>query len=234
VSGALAVDEPGGVLGGVLWGLKRDLKLAARSSAEVMIVLGFFFVVVALFPLGVGPEPALLARIAAGVVWVCALLACLLSLHRLFAADFADGSLEQMLFGQAPFVAVVYGKIGAHWMTSGWPLMAATPLVGVQLGLDADAIGVLLLTLLPGTAILSLIGAVMGALTLGVRAGGALLALLVLPLYVPVLVFGVGAVESYSAGMGIEGHLSVLVAELLLAIVAAPFAAAAALKIAID
>lgn len=234
MSAEIAAPAPGSVLAGLAWGWKRDLKLAARSSAEVLIVLGFFFVVVALFPLGVGPEPAMLARIASGIVWVCAMLACLLSLNRLFAADYADGSLEQMLFGRAPFVAVVCGKIGAHWMTSGWPLMAAAPLVGVQLGLDGGAIAVLLLTLLPGTAILSLIGAVMGALTLGLRAGGALLALLVLPLYVPVLVFGVGAVESYSAGMGIEGHLSILVAQLLLAIVAAPFAAAAALKIAID
>jgi heme exporter protein B len=223
-----------GVLAGFAWGLRRDLRLGLRSSAEVLVVLGFFFVVATLFPLGVGPDPRILESIGAGVIWVCAMLASLMSLHRLFAADFADGTLEQMLLAAMPFPAIVCGKIGAHWLTTGWPLMLATPLVGVQFGLDAGAIGVLLLTLAIGTPVLSLLGAIMGALTLGLRGGGALLALLLLPLYVPVLIFGVGAVDAYSAGLGIEGHLSVLGAELMIALVGSPLAAAAAVKIAID
>ncbi len=223
-----------GVLAGFAWGLRRDLRLALRSSAEVLVVLGFFFVVVTLFPLGLGPDPVVLKSIGAGVIWVCALLAGLVSLNRLFGADFADGTLEQMLLAPMPFPAIVCGKIGAHWLTTGWPLMLATPLVGVQFGLDAGEIGVLLLTLAVGTPVLSLIGGIMAALTLGLRGGGALLALLLLPLYVPVLIFGVGAVDSYSAGLGIEGHLSVLGAELQIALAGSPLAAAAAVKIAID
>ena len=223
-----------GAWSGFVWGLRRDLRLAVRSIAEVLVVLGFFFVVVALFPLGVGPDPRLLQLIGAGAIWVCAMLACLMSLTRLFAADFADGTLEQMLFAELPFGAIVCGKIGAHWLTTGGPLMLCTPLVGVQFGLDAAEVGVLLLTLALGTPVLSLIGAIMGALTLGLRGGGALLALLLLPLYVPVLIFGVGAVDSYSAGLGIEGHLSILGAELIVALVGAPLATAAAVRIAID
>ncbi|MPZ43299.1 MAG: heme exporter protein CcmB [Betaproteobacteria bacterium] len=219
---------------GFAWGLRRDLRLAVRSIAEVLVVLGFFFVVVTLFPLGVGPDPQILQLIGAGVVWVCAMLACLMSLTRLFAADFADGTLEQMLLAEMPFGAIVCGKIGAHWLVTGGPLMLCTPLVGVQFGLDAAEVGVLLLTLALGTPVLSLIGAIMGALTLGLRGGGALLALLLLPLYVPVLIFGVGAVDSYSAGLGIEGHLSILGAELIVALVGAPLATAAAVRIAID
>jgi len=223
-----------GVWAGFAWGLRRDLRLSARSSAEVLVVLGFFFIVVTLFPLSVGPDPKILHRIGAGIIWVCATLACLLSLHRLFALDHADGALEQMLFSAMPFSSIVAGKIGAHWMTTGCPLILCAPLVGVQFGLGEGEIGVLLLTLVVGTPALSLIGGIMAALTLGLRGGGALLALLVLPLYVPLLVFGVGAVDSYSAGMGVEGHLSVLAAELLVAIVGAPFATAAALRMAMD
>lgn len=223
-----------GVWAGFAWGVRRDLKLSARSSAEVLVVLAFFFMVVTLFPLSVGPDPRILRRIGAGIIWVCATLACLLSLHRMFALDHADGSLEQMLYGAMPFPSIVAGKVAAHWLTTGCPLLLCAPLVGVQFGLDAEEIGVLLLTLAIGTPVLSLIGAIMAALTLGLRGGGALLALLVLPLYVPLLVFGVGAVDSYSAGMGIEGHLSVLGAELLLALVGAPFATAAALRTAMD
>ena len=223
-----------GVLAGFAWGLRRDLRLGLASRAEVLVVLGFFFVAVTLFPLGVGPDPVMLRTIGAGIIWVCAMLACLLSLDRLFAADYADGTLEQMLLAPMPFAAIVCGKIGAHWLTTGGPLMLCTPLVGVQLGLGGGEIGVLVLTLAIGTPVLSLLGGIMGALTLGLRGGGALLALLLLPLYVPVLIFGVGAVDAYAAGLGIEGHLSVLGAELLAAIVGAPFAAAAAVKIALD
>jgi heme exporter protein B len=214
--------------------MKRDLRLSTRSSAEVLVVLAFFFIVVTLFPLSVGPDPKILHRIGAGIIWVCATLACLLSLHRMFALDHVDGSLEQMLFGPMPFSSIVAGKIGAHWLTTGCPLIVCAPLVGVQFGLSGGEIGVLLISLVVGTPVLSLIGAIMAALTLGLRGGGALLALLVLPLYIPLLVFGVGAVDSYAAGMDVDGHFSVLVAELLVALVGAPLATAAALRTAMD
>lgn len=223
-----------GAWAGFAWGLRRDLRLSARSSAEVLVVLGFFLIVTTLFPLSVGPEPRILHRIGAGIIWVCATLACLLSLHRMFAVDFVDGSLEQMLFGNVPFPSIVAGKIGAHWLTTGCPLMVCAPLVGVQFGLSGGEIGVLLASLALGTPVLSLIGAIMAALTLGLRGGGALLALLVLPLYIPLLVFGVGAVDAHAAGLGVEGHFSVLGAEFLLAALGAPLATAAAVRTAID
>ena len=223
-----------GAWAGFAWGLRRDLRLSARSSAEVLVVLGFFLIVTTLFPLSVGPDPRILHRIGAGIIWVCATLACLLSLNRMFALDFADGSLEQMLFGRMPFPSIVMGKITAHWLTTGCPLMACAPLVGVQFGLSASEIGILMLSLGLGTPVLSLIGGIMAALTLGLRGGGALLALLLLPLYIPLLVFGVGAVDAHAAGMGVEGHMSVLGAEFLLAVVGAPIATAAAIRTALD
>jgi len=226
--------QPLGAGAGFGWALGRDIRLGLRSIAEILVVLGFFFVVATLFPIGVGPDPRVLSRIGAGIIWVCATLACLLSLARMFAADYADGTLEQMLFSAAPFEAIVAGKVAAHWITTGCPLLLCAPLVGLQFGLGAGEIGVLLLSLVLGTPVLSLIGAIMAGLTLGLRGGGALLALLLLPLYVPVLVFGAGAVDAYAAGVGIEGHLSVLGAELILALAAAPFAAAAAVRTAID
>lgn len=227
-------SAPLGVGGAFAWALARDIRLGMRSVAEILVVLGFFFVVATLFPIGVGPDPTVLARIGAGIIWVCATLACLLSLARMFTADHADGSLEQMLFAAAPFEAIVAGKIAAHWITTGCPLLVCAPLVGVQFGLGAGEIGVILLTLALGTPALSAIGAIMAGLTLGLRGGGALLALLLLPLYVPVLVFGAGAVDAYASGIGVEGHLSVLGAELILALGSAPFAAAAAVRTAID
>ena len=223
-----------GVWAGFAWGLRRDLRLSARSSAEVLVVLGFFLIVTTLFPLSVGPDARILHRIGAGIIWVCATLACLLSLNRMFALDYADGSLEQMVFGIMPFPGIVAGKIAAHWLTTGCPLLVCAPLVGVQFGLSPGEIGILLLSLVLGTPVLSLIGAIMAALTLGLRGGGALLALLLLPLYIPLLVFGVGAVDAYAAGLGVEGHFSVLGAELLLAVVGAPVATAAAIRTAID
>ena len=223
-----------GVWAGFAWGLRRDLRLSARSSAEVLVVLGFFLIVTTLFPLSVGPDARILHRIGAGIIWVCATLACLLSLNRMFALDYADGSLEQMVFGIMPFPGIIAGKIAAHWLTTGCPLLVCAPLVGVQFGLSPGEIGILLLSLVLGTPVLSLIGAIMAALTLGLRGGGALLALLLLPLYIPLLVFGVGAVDAYAAGLGVEGHFSVLGAELLLAVVGAPVATAAAIRTAID
>ncbi|NKI92567.1 heme exporter protein CcmB [Rhizobacter sp. SG703] len=214
--------------------LKRDLLLAARRRSEVVTALFFFVVVVSLFPLGIGPEPAMLRRIGPGVLWVAALLATLLGLPRLFASDHADGTLEQMALSPRPFALLVAGKIAAHWLLCGLPLVLLAPLLGLQFNLDAGELQVLMLALLLGTPVLSLIGAIGAALTLGVRGGGTLLALLVLPLYVPTLIFGAGAVEAQSAGLGSSAQLSILGALLALAVFFAPWATTAALRIAIE
>ena len=214
--------------------LRRDLLLAARRRSEVVTALFFFVVVVSLFPLGIGPEPALLREIGPGVLWVAALLATLLGLPRLFAADHADGTLEQLAVSPQAFGLLVAGKIAAHWLLCGLPLVLLAPLLGVQFGLPADALGVLMLSLLIGTPLLSLIGAIGAALTLGVRGGGVLLSLLVLPLFIPALVFGAGAVEAHAAGLGVQGHLSILGAMLALAVFFAPWATTAALRIALE
>ncbi|KQU65929.1 MULTISPECIES: heme exporter protein CcmB [unclassified Rhizobacter] len=218
-----------------LWvALKRDLLLAARRRSEVVTALFFFVVVVSLFPLGIGPEPAMLRRIGPGVLWVAALLATLLGLPRLFASDHADGTLEQMALSPRPFALLVAGKIAAHWLLCGLPLVLLAPLLGLQFNLDAGELQVLMLALLLGTPVLSLIGAIGAALTLGVRGGGTLLALLVLPLYVPTLIFGAGAVEAQSAGLGSSAQLSILGALLALAVFFAPWAATAALRISLE
>ena len=214
--------------------LRRDLLLAARRRSEVVTALFFFVVVVSLFPLGIGPEPALLRRIAPGVLWVAALLATLLALPRLFAADHADGTLEQMALSPQPFGLLMAGKVAAHWLLSGLPLVLLAPLLGLQFGLDGETLVVLMLALLLGTPLLSLIGAIGAALTLGLRGGGVLLALLVLPLYIPALIFGAGAVEAHSAGLDTGGHFSVLAAMLALAVFFAPWATTAALRIALE
>lgn len=213
--------------------IHRDLLIAFRRRADVLTTLFFFAIVVSLFPLGVGPAPALLHSMAAGVLWVSALLASMLALHRLFAADHADGTLEQMLLAPQPLSLLVLAKVAAHWLTTGLPLVLIGPLLGMQFGLDADAFAVLLAALLLGTPTLSLIGAIGAALTLGLRGSG-LIALLVLPLYVPVLVFGAGAVEASAAGLGAAAHLSLLGALLLITLVFAPWATAAALRIAVE
>ena len=218
----------------VLVTLKRDLLLAARRRSEVLTALFFFVVVVSLFPLGIGPEPAQLRRIAPGVLWVAALLATLLGLPRLFAADHADGTLEQMALSSQPFALLMAGKVAAHWLLCGLPLVLLAPVLGLQFGLDVDALGILMISLLLGTPLLSLIGAIGAALTLGVRGGGVLLSLLVLPLFIPALVFGAGAVEAHSAGLGVRGHLSVLGAMLAIAMFFAPWATTAALRIALE
>jgi heme exporter protein B len=214
--------------------IRRDLLMVMRRKSEVLTALFFFVIVSSLFPLGIGPEPALLRKIAPGVLWVGALLATMLGLQRMFAADHADGTLEQMAISPTPLVLLVLGKIAAHWLVSGLPLVLMAPVLGIQFDLDTGALGVLMLALLLGTPLLSLIGAIGAALTLGVRGGGVLLSLLVLPLYVPALIFGAGAVESHIAGMGAGGHLSLLAAILVMAAFFAPWAATAALRIALE
>ena len=212
----------------------RDLLSALRHRADLLTTLIFFVIVASLFPLGVGAETALLRTMGPGVVWVAALLASMLALARLFAGDYADGTLEQLALAPQPLSALVMAKIAAHWLATGLPLVIVAPLLGLQYDLDSDALLVLLASLLLGTPTLSLIGAIGAALTLGVRGGGALLSLIVLPLYVPVLIFGAGAVEASAAGLGAAAHLSVLGALMLVALVFAPWATAVALRIAVE
>jgi len=231
---ASAPPDTGAVLPGVRWALARDLRLALRSRAELGVQLLFYVIVVTLFPLSTTPERNLLATMGPGVLWVAALLASLLSLPRLFAVDHADGTLEQIALSPYPLPALVFGKILAHWLTTGLPVALLAPLLGLQYAIDAESLVVLTSALLLGTPILSLLGAIGAALTLGLRAGGSLLALLVLPLYIPVLIFGAGAVDSVRAGLGAAANLSLLAAGLLVAVVGAPFAAAAAVRIALD
>jgi heme exporter protein B len=214
--------------------VRRDLLLALRRKSEVLTTLFFFVIVASLFPLGVGPESALLKKIAPGVLWVAALLSTLLGLPRLFAADHLDGTLEQMALSPSPLALLIAGKILAHWLLCGLPLVLLAPLLGLQFALEGQTLFILSLSLLLGTPLLSLIGAMGAALTLGVRGGGVLLALLVLPLYIPTLIFGAGAVEAQSAGLGVEGHLSLLAALLALAVFFAPWATTAALRIALE
>jgi heme exporter protein B len=209
----------------------RDLLLALRRRGDVATALLFFVIVASLFPLGVGAEPNLLREIAPGVIWVAALLSSLLSLRRLFESDHADGTLEQMLLGAAPLGVVVLAKAAAHWLASGLPLVAIAPLIALQYDLPAVLYPVLALSLALGTPVLSLIGAIGAALTLGLRGGGVLLALLVLPLYVPVLILGAGAVEMSAAGSGGEAQLLLLAAALVFAAAFAPWAIAGALRI---
>jgi heme exporter protein B len=211
--------------------LRRDLLLALRRKSDVATALLFFVVVASLFPLGIGAEPNLLRAIAPGVIWVCALLSSMLSLKMLFEGDHADGTLEQMLLGAAPLPVLAAAKVLAHWLVSGLPLVLIAPLLALQYDLDGVLYGVLALSLLLGTPVLSLVGAVGAALTLGLRGGGVLLALLVLPLYVPVLIMGAGSVEMVSAGLGGQGQLLLLAAMLVGAAVLAPLAIAAALRI---
>lgn len=212
----------------------RDLILAMRRRADVLTTLFFFLIVVSLFPLGVSPELETLRGIAPGVIWVAALLASMLSLGRLFSGDYQDGTLEQIVLLPQPLSVLVLAKVLAHWLVSGVPLVLLSPLLGMQLGMAAEGIALLMLTLLLGTPVLSLIGSVGAALTLGVRGGGVLVSLLVLPLYIPVLIFGTGAVDAAASGLAYEGHLSLLGAFLVLAIVLAPLATAAALRISIE
>jgi len=220
-----------GLLGLVI---RRDLLLAMRRRADVLTTLIFFVMVVSLFPLGVGPEPDMLRKMASGVVWVAALLASMLSLPRMFSADYLDGTLEQMLLAPQSLTALVLGKIVAHWMLSGLPLVLIAPVLGLQFDMSPQALWMLVLALLLGTPILSMIGAIGAALTLGLRGGGVLVSLLVLPLCIPVLIFGAGAVEAVTSGLSAVSNLSLLGAFLLFALVFTPFVAAQALRISME
>lgn len=216
------------------WIIRRDLTIAMRRRSDIFTTLIFFVIVVSLFPLGIGPEPETLRLIAPGIVWVGALLASMLALEQIFSADHRDGTLEQMLLTPQPVALLVTGKVIAHWLVSGIPLVAMSPLLGLQYNLSWEALGTLIVSLLLGTPALSLIGAIGAALTLGLRSGGVLLALLVLPLYIPVLIFGAGAVEATVSGLGGQSHLSMLAAILVASLVLAPLATAAALRVAED
>lgn len=219
---------------GVWLTLTRDIKLAMRSKGELAQALAFFIIVVSLFPLAIGPESAVLKRIAAGVVWVCALLAVMLTLPRLFQSDYVDGTLEQLALSPYPLALLCAGKMLAHWLSTGLPLAMVAPVLGLQFGLDASELLVMVAGLLIGTPILTMLGAIGAALVLGVRGGSILMALLVLPLYIPVLIFGAGAVEASLAGVDAMANLSLLAAMLLFGLVTTPFAAAAAVKISLD
>ena len=214
--------------------LQRDLRLALRRKSEVLTAVFFFVVVASLFPLAIGPEPDMLRKIAPGILWVGALLASLLSLGRLFGADFQDGTLEQMALSPTPLPLLVAAKVLAHWLLSGLPLALLSPVLALQFDLDGGTMWVLFFSLLLGTALLSFLGAVGAALTLGVRGGEVLLSLLILPLYIPALVFGSGAVEAQMVGMGYSAQMSILTAMLLLAAFFGPWAAALALRIALE
>ena len=214
--------------------IRRDLLLVMRRKSEVLTALFFFVVVSSLFPLGIGAVAALLRKIAPGVLWVAALLSTLLGLHRMFADDYQDGSLEQLALSPQPMVLLVTGKIIAHWIVCGLPLVLLAPLIGIQFDLDASSLYVLMGTLLLGTPVLSLVGSIGAALTLGVRGGSVLLSLLILPLYIPVLIFGAGAVYANSVGLDPSGHFSLLGALLILALAFVPWVSSAAVKIAIE
>ncbi|WP_277756381.1 heme exporter protein CcmB [Rosenbergiella nectarea] len=214
--------------------LLRELKIAFRHRADIINPLWFFLIIVTLFPLGIGPDSALLARIAPGVVWVAALLASLLGLERMFRDDFLDGSLEQLLLIPTPLPMVALVKVFAHWLTSGLPLIILSPLASLFLSLNFTGWWGLVLTLLLGTLTFSFLGAIGVALTVGLRRGGVLLSLLVLPLAIPILIFASSAVDAASQGLAISGYLAILAAMLVTSVVLAPFAIAAALRVSLQ
>lgn len=216
------------------WIVARDLTLAWRRRADVLSTLFFFVIVVSLFPLGIGPEMHLLRTIAPGVVWVAALLASLLSLGRVFENDYHDGTLEQLLLTPQPLYLVVLGKVIAQWLVSELPLVLMAPLLGVQFGLPPETLLVLFVSLLIGTPVLSLIGSIGAALTIGLRGGGVLIALLILPLYIPVLIFGAGAVDASIIGANPLANVYLLGALLVLSLVFSPWATSAALRISLE
>jgi heme exporter protein B len=214
----------------------RDLRLAARRRADALLPIAFFTVAISLFPLGVGPEAQTLRQIAPGVVWVAALLAAMISVTQLYATDLADGSLEQMLLASTPgpAIGVAAAKAAAHWLVTGLPLVVVAPVFGLMFDMRGDAIATLTVTLLLGTPVLSLLGGLGAALTLGLRSGAALLILLIVPLCIPALIFGAGAVAAVDAGLSARAHLSLLGAFLIFTALLAPPATAAALRIATE
>lgn len=214
--------------------VKRDLLLAYRHRAEMANPILFFVLVVSLFPLGIGPESSQLRELGAGVIWVAALLAALLSLDAMFRSDFEDGSLEQYLLTPHPISVLVLAKIVAHWLVTGLPVILTAPLLGVLLFIPGEALWTLVLTLALGTPFLSLVGAIGVALTVGLRRGGVILSLLVLPLYIPILIFASNAVETTIAGIPVTAQLSFLAALLVLALTLAPIATASALRISLS
>lgn len=211
--------------------LKRDLQIAIRHKGDIFNPLLFFILVVTLFPLGIGPEPQVLSRVAPGIIWVAALLASMLSLERLFKADFVDGSLEQMLLSPQPLSLMVLAKVLAHWILTGVPLILVAPLLAVLLHLEENSYGALMATLALGTPVLSLLGAIGVALTVGLRKGGVLLSLLILPLYIPVLIFATSAIDAAGLNLPYSGHLAIIGAMLVGSLILAPFAIGASLRV---
>lgn len=214
--------------------VKRDLRLALKHGSDSATVVVFFVLTVTLFPLGVGPEAAMLARLAPGVIWVAALLASMLALDRLFRADHEDGSLELLALGPLPLEITVLAKCLAHWLTTGLPLVVTAPLLAVFLNMDIEGYVTLVAAMALGTPVLSLIGAIGAALTVSLRRGGVLISLIVLPLYIPVLIFGVGAVDAAVYGLAARPHLLILGAFLLAALPLSPWAGAAALRLSLE
>ncbi len=214
--------------------IRRELLIAFRRQADILNPLWFFIIVITLFPLSIGPEPNLLARIAAGIIWVAALLAALLALERLFRDDFQDGTLEQMMLLPLPLPLAVIGKVMAHWLLTGLPLILISPLLAVLLSLDLSTWLAVVLTLVIGTPTLSFIGAIGVALTVGLRKGGVLLSLLILPLYIPVLIFATAAIDAASLGMPYNGQLAILAAMLVGSVTLTPFAVSAALRVSVN
>ncbi len=214
--------------------LKQDIRLVLCRRSEILIPVFFFVLVVTLFPLGISPELKILRLIGAGIFWVAALLASMLALERLFTIDYDDGTLEQYLLAPTPLFIIILAKISVHWLITGLPLVLISPILAIQYGLSSQVIFTLVLSLLLGTPILSLIGAIGAALTLGLRGGGILISLLILPLCIPVLIFGSGAVEAARTGLDASGHFYLLSAILLISLILSPIACALSIRISVE
>ncbi|WP_071910783.1 heme exporter protein CcmB [Aeromonas sp. SCS5] len=214
--------------------IRRELLIALRQRSDILNPLWFFLIVITLFPLGIGPEPKLLARIAPGIIWVAALLAAMLSLERLFRDDFSDGSLEQMMLMPHPLGLLALAKVVAHWLLTGLPLLLISPLIAILLSLDMPSYLAVVATLALGTPVLSLLGAIGVALTVGLRKGGVLLSLLILPLYIPVLIFATSAIDAAGMGLPYGGQLAILAAMLVGALTLTPLAVSAALRVSLN
>ena len=222
------------MLRAVLHLIRRELLIALRQRSDILNPLWFFLIVITLFPLGIGPEPKLLARIAPGIIWVAALLAAMLSLERLFRDDFSDGSLEQMMLMPYPLGRLALAKVVAHWLLTGLPLLLISPLIAILLSLDMQSYLAVVATLALGTPVLSLLGAIGVALTVGLRKGGVLLSLLILPLYIPVLIFATSAIDAAGMGLPYGGQLAILAAMLVGALTLTPLAVSAALRVSLN